>query len=186
MDFVNLLFLKLNNFLSDPQTIELVVNNRFLMIVLVIVLLKFKYATYSNIWLSALINVPGTILHETMHFLVGLFMNAKPTSYDLIPHKDGFGNYIMGSVGFRNVTSYNAIPSALAPLFLLIIGYYFNRWYFDNINVNIANYMLYILLQTIIIENAVPSTTDFKVAFSYPLGLIIYSFIAVFFVIYVF
>lgn len=186
MDFINLLLFKLNNFLSSPQTLDMVVNNRFLMIVLVIVLLKFKYSTYSSIWLSALINVPGTILHETMHFLVGLFMNAKPTSYDLIPRKDGFGNYVMGSVGFRNVTSYNAVPAALAPLFLLFIGYYFNRWYFANINITVFNYMLYILLQTIIIENAVPSSTDFKVAFSYPLGLLIYGFIGVFFLVYVF
>ena len=186
MDFVELLLFKLNSYLSDPQTINWVVNNRFLMIILVIVLLKFKYSTYSSMWLSALINIPGTILHETMHFMVGLFMNAKPTSYDLVPRRDAFGNYIMGSVGFRNVTSYNAIPSALAPLFLLIIGYNFNSWYFNNVNVTVGNYMTYILLQTIIIENAVPSTTDFKVAFSYPLGVLIYSFITVFCVVYVF
>ena len=185
MDFLNLMILKLNNFLSSPQTLDMVVNNRFLMIVLVIVLLKFKYATYSTLWLSALINIPGTILHETMHFLVGLFMNAKPTSYDLVPRKDGYGNYVMGSVGFRNVTYYNAVPSALAPIFLLVIGYYFNRWYFANIDISIYNYMLYILLQTIVIENAVPSSTDFKVAFSYPLGLLLYGFIATFFLVYI-
>lgn len=184
MEFIQLLLQKINYFISDPQILHMVINNRFFMIVFVIVLLKFKYATYSSLWLSALINVPGTILHETMHFLVGLFSNARPTSFDLFPRRDGFGNYVMGSVGFRNITSYNAIPSALAPLFLLPIGYYLNVWYFANINISILNYILYILLQTIIIENAVPSSTDFKVAFSYPVGVILYSFVAVFCIVY--
>ena len=184
MDFVYLLISKINNFISDPQTLEWIVNNRFLMLLLAIVLLKLKYATYSSLWLSAIINIPGTVLHETMHFLVGLVLNARPTSYDLIPRRDGNGNYVMGSVGFRNITSYNAIPAALAPLFLLPIGYYLNIWYFNNVGINLLNYIFYILLQTIIIENAVPSSTDFKVAFSYPLGLLIYTFLAVCGIIY--
>ncbi len=184
MDFILLLTSKVSTFISNQQTLEWIVNNRFLMLLLVIVLLKLKYATYSNLWLSAIINIPGTILHETMHFAIGLIMNARPTSYDLIPRRDGNGNYVMGSVGFRNITSYNALPAALAPLFLLPIGYYLNIWYFDNVNINIFNYILYILLQTIIIENAVPSSTDFKVAFSYPIGLIFYGFIAVFSIVY--
>ncbi len=185
MDFIKLFFHKVGMFLSSPETLELVVNNRFLMILLVIVLLKMKYATYSSMWLSALINIPGTILHESMHFIVGLFLNAYPTSYDLIPRKDGFGNYVMGSVGFRNITFYNALPSALAPLFLLPIGYYLNRWYFNNFDITLGNYLLYILLQTVIIENAVPSVTDFKVGLSYPAGIILYSAVFVFTMIYI-
>ncbi len=185
MDFVNLLFYKLNLFFNNPELLDFVVNNRFLLILLVIVLLKLKYATYSSIWMSSLINIPGTILHESMHFLVGLFLNAYPTRFDLWPKKDGFGNYIMGSVGFRNVTFYNAIPAALAPLFLLPIGYYFNRWYFNNVDITFINYMGYILLQTVIIENAVPSTTDFKVGFSYPLGVLMYGSLLTFFIIYI-
>lgn len=184
MDFVYLLISKINNFISDPQTLEWIVNNRFLMLLLAIVLLKLKYATYSSLWLSAIINIPGTVLHETMHFLVGLVLNARPTSYDLIPRRDGNGNYVMGSVGFRNITSYNAIPAALAPLFLLPIGYYLNIWYFNNVDINLLNYIFYILLQTIIIENAVPSSTDFKVAFAYPLGVLIYTVLAVCGIIY--
>ncbi|MBQ7304559.1 MAG: hypothetical protein IJW75_06580 [Alphaproteobacteria bacterium] len=184
MDFIELFFGKLDAFINSPHTLEMVVNNRFLMIFMVIVLLKFKYSTYSSMWLSALINIPGTILHETMHFLVGLFMNAHPTSYSLFPKKDGYGNYVMGSVGFRHITSYNAIPASLAPLLLLPIGYHLNIWYFENVNVNIFNYTLYVLLQTIIIENAVPSSTDFRVAFSYPLGIIIYGFIGILSIIY--
>lgn len=185
MDFLNLIFYKMSLFFDKPEVLSAVVNNRFLLIFLVVLLLKIKYATYSSMWLSALINIPGTFLHESMHFLVGLVMNASPTNFNLIPRKDGFGNYVMGSVGFRNVNTFNALPAALAPLFLLIMGYYFNRWYFNNIDVNLINYVFYVLLQTVIIENAVPSTTDFKVAFSYPLGLLLYSFFMVFALIYI-
>ena len=102
MDFIKLFFYKICLFLNSPETLSMVVNNRFLLILLVIVLLKMKYATYSSMWISALINIPGTILHESMHFIVGLLLNAYPTSFDLIPRKDGFGNYVMGSVGFRS------------------------------------------------------------------------------------
>ena len=183
MDFINLVIIKFSNFFVDNEILKLIVNNRFFLILLVIVLLKMKYATYSSMWLSALINIPGTILHETMHFLVGLLLNAKPTSYDLIPHKSPDGDYIMGSVSFRNLNSYNAFPSSLAPLLLLPIGYMFNSWYFQNINISFFNYLGYILLQTIIIENAVPSSQDFKVGFSYPLGLLFYITLGVLFII---
>ena len=185
MDFIKLLTYKTQMIIGNTEMLEFIVNNRFLLIFLVIVLLKLKYATYSSLWMSSLINIPGTVLHEGMHFLIGLFFNAYPTKFDLWPKKDGFGNYVMGSVGFRNITFYNALPAAMAPLLLLPIGYYFNRWYFNNVDVTLLNYLGYILLQTVIIENAVPSTTDFKVGFSYPLGLLLYGCILTFAVIYI-
>jgi len=183
MDFIYLTLEKFASFLAEPETLHVFVSNRFLMILLVIVLLKAKYTTYSNIYLSALVNIPGTFLHEMSHFLVGLFLNAYPTRFDLFPKKrDGF--YVMGSVGFRNIQFYNAVPASLAPLLLLIVGYYFNNWFFSNVKINYLNYISYVLLQTIIIENAVPSSTDFKVAFSYPLSVLLYGALFVFCVIY--
>ena len=183
MDFISITLEKLASFLAQPETLKLFVNNRFIMILLVIVLLKAKYTTYSNIYLSALVNIPGTLLHEMSHFLVGLFLNASPTRFDLFPKKQD-GYYVMGSVGFRNVQFYNAVPAALAPMLLLVVGYYFNSWFFSHVHINYINYILYVLLQTIIIENAVPSSTDFKVAFSYPLSILLYGAIFVFALIY--
>ena len=74
-------------------------------------------------WASALVNIPGTILHEMMHYIVGLVLNAHPCNFTIFPRKSPDGYYVMGSVGFRNVTFYNAIPSAMAPLLLLVIGF---------------------------------------------------------------
>jgi hypothetical protein len=175
MNTINAFFAKIATFWNSPEVLHAVINNRFFMIFLVIVLLKLKYKTYNSIWLCALINMPGTVLHETMHFVVGFFLNANPTSYNIFPRRSEGGSYAMGSVGFRNITFYNAMPSSMAPFLLLPIGYYLNHWYFQNISVTLFNYMGYILLQTILIENAVPSSTDFKVCFSHPLGLVLYG-----------
>ena len=78
-----------------------------------------KYTTYSSMWLSSLVNVPGTILHEFMHYFVGMILNARPCNFTIFPRRGEDGNYVMGSVGFRNVTFYNAVPAAMAPLLLL-------------------------------------------------------------------
>lgn len=129
-------------------------------------------------WASALVNIPGTALHELMHYVVGAFFNAKPCNFTIFPKKGVDGSYVMGSVGFRNVRFYNAVPAAMAPLLLLIIGFYINRYFLPSMKLTAVNYVLYVLLQTIIIENAVPSGADFRVAFLYPKGVIIYALLA--------
>ena len=166
---------RLSNLFSDPDFLRHFFDNRFFLIMLVIILIRFKYATYTSMWMSALVNIPGTFLHELMHYLVGLLMNAQPCNFTVFPRRDMEGNYVMGSVGFRNVTFYNAVPASMAPLLLLPIGFCINRYVLPNMNPTFANYTLYVLLQTIIIENAIPSRADFKVAFMFIRGLLLYS-----------
>ena len=149
-------------------------DNRFYLILIVVILVHLKSATYKSMILCALINLPGTILHEAMHFLVGLLMNAKPCNFTILPRKSDNG-YVMGSVGFTNITFYNAIPSSMAPLLLLPIGFYLNRYFLPNMDPTFTNYVLYVLLQTIIIENALPSSADFGVARQHFLGIVLYA-----------
>ena len=165
--------------LNDYNFLQSFFNNRFYLILMVIVLVHLKNATYRSLFMSALINIPGTLLHELMHFTVGLIMNARPCNFTLIPRRGEDGNYVMGSVGFTNITFYNAVPAALAPLLLLPIGFYLNRYLLPMITPSFANYTLYMLLQTIIIENAMPSSADFKVARMYFLGVVMYTVLAV-------
>ena len=175
------LFLKLQLFLKYLNSFEFLesfFNNRFYLILMVIVLIHLKNASYRSMLLCALINIPGTILHEAMHFFVGLFLNARPRNFSLLPHRDDNGGYVMGSVSFSNVTPYNAVPAALAPLLLLPIGFYANRYILPEIPPTFINYVLYILLQTILIENAIPSSTDFKVARMYFSGIVMYTVLA--------
>lgn len=123
---------------------------------LVIILIRFKYATYTSMWMSALVNIPGTFLHELMHYLVGLLMNAQPSAiYTVFPRRDMEGNYVMGSVGFRNVTFYNAVPASMAPLLLLPIGFCINRYVLPNMNPTFANYTLLCIIANNHRENAI-------------------------------
>ena len=160
---------------SDPYFLKYFFDNRFYLIMLVILLMRFKYATYSSMWLSALVNIPGTFLHELMHYVVGAFLNAQPVNFTVFPRKNTMGDYVMGSVSFKNITYYNAIPASMAPLLLLPIGFYLNRYFLPTMQPTFFNYIIYILFQTIIIENAIPSRKDFKIAFSYLSGIIIYG-----------
>jgi hypothetical protein len=155
------------------------IDNRFYLILLVIVLMRFKYASYRSMWMCFLVNILGTFLHELMHFTVGMFLNAQPVNFNLIPKKEPGGNYVMGSVGFKNITFYNAIPSALAPLLLLPLGFYLNRYLLPLIEPTFINYVGYVFMQTIIIENAVPSSADFKIAGMFLKGIALYGILAI-------
>ncbi len=178
---LNQLYIKLNLLVDKVNSVGFLqsfFDNRFYLILLVIILVHLKSATYKSMFLCALINMPGTILHETMHFIVGLLLNAKPCNFTLFPRRNENG-YVMGSVGFTNITFYNAIPASMAPLMLLPIGFYLNRYFLPNMAPTFTNYVLYVLLQTIIIENALPSSADFKVARMYFLGIVMYVAIGV-------
>ncbi len=179
MDILFEIYYKFLSLINSPDFLRAFFDNRFYLILLVIVLLRFKYTTYSSMWLSSLVNIPGTILHELMHFTVGLVMNAHPCNFTVFPRRDEEGNYVMGSVGFRNITFYNAVPASMAPLLLLPIGFYLNRYFLPAMRPTFFNYVLYVLLQTIIIENAMPSGADFRVARMYLSGVLLYGFVAV-------
>ena len=165
---------KILAYLNSEEFLQAFLNNRFYLILLVVFLTRLKYATYNSLWVSSLVNIPGTLLHELMHFLVGGFLNAQPCNFTILPRRSPSGDYVMGSVGFRNITFYNAVPAALAPLLLLPIGFYFNRYFLPQMNPTLFNYIFYVLLQTIIVENAIPSRTDFNVAGQYFTGVVLY------------
>lgn len=179
MDFLKHLYTRFEEISNNPEFLGMFFNNRFMLILLVIVLIRLKYTTYSSMWMSALVNIPGTFLHELTHYLVGLVLNARPCNFTIFPKKANDGGYVMGSVGFRNVTFYNAIPASMAPLLLLIIGFMINRYYLPQMSPTMGNYMLYVLLQTIVIENSIPSSADFHVAGMYLKGVLLYGFIII-------
>ena len=170
-------YYKFLSIINSPAFLRGFFDNRFYLILLVIVLMRVKYTTYNSLWLSSLVNIPGTILHEFMHFFVGMLLNARPCNFTIFPRRGEDGSYVMGSVGFRNVTFYNAVPASMAPLLLLPIGFYLNRYFLPTMEPTFVNYVLYVLLQTIIIENAMPSGADFRVTRMYICGVLLYGFI---------
>lgn len=62
--------------------------------------------------------LPGTLVHELLHLLVGLLLNGKPVSLSLWPRKASQGRWILGAVGFVNLRWYNAVFIGLAMAWL--------------------------------------------------------------------
>jgi len=50
--------------------------------------------------------LPGTLVHEALHLIVGLLLNGKPLSMSLWPRKVGARQWVLGSVGFKNLRWY--------------------------------------------------------------------------------
>jgi len=67
----------------------------------------------------SLVSLPGTVVHESLHFLVGTLALAKPVKVSLIPkfHRDGSAT--LGYVMFSNIRWYNALWVGFAPLLAL-------------------------------------------------------------------
>lgn len=68
-------------------------------------------------WGIALLTLIGTVAHEALHGIVGFIVNAKPTSFSIVPRRQK-NCWILASVGFRNLNIWNAAPTAFAPLLL--------------------------------------------------------------------
>lgn len=123
--------------------------------------------------------LPGTIIHEFWHFFIGLILNAKPVDFTIIPKRNENGGLVLGSVGFKNINFFNALPTALAPLLSIVIIFFFFKdiisvEYLINFNNNTYKDYIIIYIIYIAIISSIPSTTDFKVLFSYPVGVLFY------------
>jgi len=76
----------------------------------------------SSLWGLAVLALPGTFAHELAHFIVGLILGAKPSSFSLQPQRRAKG-WRLGAVTFRRVGVLNGAFIALAPLGLLPLGW---------------------------------------------------------------
>jgi hypothetical protein len=122
-------------------------------------------------FIKIILLLPGTILHEFLHFIIGFVLNGKPTGFSLIPKRTKSG-YILGSVSFKNITFYNAFPIAIAPVFSLIPAFYL--FYLIQTQIDIQVKLLYCYLIWTFLKSSLPSTQDIKVMFMYPFGLALY------------
>jgi hypothetical protein len=111
-----------------------------------------------------LTRLPGVILHELAHLLAGILCRARPESFNLVPQRRGDGRWTLGSVAFRRVTAFNAVPIALAPLALVPLAYLLWRCWFDWLAISLANTLLLYGVLFILVANALPSSQDLRVA----------------------
>lgn len=108
-----------------------------------------------------LFTMPGTLAHESAHYIVALLLRARPSFPRVIPKRAEDGGWLLGSVQFAG-TALNKAPIALAPLMLipasiLYIGFYMHKahgW----------PYMAHAWVAGTMLTASMPSRQDWKLA----------------------
>lgn len=135
---------------------HLLINNLYIFIFVVVLVERVRRSAFGNLYTAWLFYLLGTFLHELSHFIVSLITNGKPISFSIVPTKQG-NSYIFGRVLSSNT---------LAPLLILPMVYVVDMYYFYFFKDTLYTQLFYIFLIVILIDNSIPSTTDFRIAFS--------------------
>jgi len=114
---------------------------------------------FTSGWAYNLFLLPGTIVHELLHFIVGLVTLGCPINFTIIPKKDG-DRYTLGSVGFSNLNWINSPFIGLAPLLILYAIFYWALHLDGSVN----SYIKFWLLTGFFISSGIPSSQDLKIA----------------------
>jgi hypothetical protein len=133
-----------------------------------------RYLSSSGSFLAVLYCLPSTFMHETAHFMVALLTGGQPSSFSIWPRRAG-GGWILGSVNTSG-TIISVVPTALAPLGWLVVGYYVMLLW-DLRPVWIPGYFLIVILY-LCSAACTPSWQDIKVMFKYPLSLLLWILVA--------
>lgn len=124
----------------------------------------------SGTFVAILYCLPFTVMHESAHYLVALLTGGRPSSFSVLPRRTG-GGWVLGSVN-AVPTMLSAVPTALAPLGWLAVGYYLMVfWEFRPVLV--PEYLLVAVLYACSAACA-PSWQDLKVAIRNPLSLFLW------------
>ena len=131
--------------------------------VLILTWLGVMRSTRYSKWQLAMISLPGTVMHEALHGVVGLVLFAKPKSFSILPRRQG-NTWVLGSVGFTNLNIWNAAPVAFAPLLMLGIGWLlYVNWMLPTFMM--ANYLIWVAsgyVTACALFSCIPSSTDIK------------------------
>jgi hypothetical protein len=161
-------------------------NNIFLSLLIVLVVLIFLKNVKSNFYFISFFTLPGTFMHELMHYLLSFLLNGKPVSFTILPKKkdihDEYGRKIgysatLGSVGSTNIKWYNGVFIGIAPLLLYPISIYLILLLENIKNDYLFFFMIYIISN--LLYSGFPSITDWKIAFKYSLWFFILLFICI-------
>lgn len=122
------------------------------------------YESDRYFWLLAW---PGTITHEFLHYVVALVTFGQPSKFTVIPVFEQ-DRVILGSVECDNLTWFNRLPIAVAPLLalplaLIAIGSFTFSWSWQG--------LLTTWLISSVVALAMPSGQDWRVGLSSPVGV---------------
>ena len=122
-----------------------------------------RWANGAHIFVLALWNLVGVMLHEGAHLVAGVLFRARPTRVSLLPRRDG-KYWRLGAVQFSHITAINAVPIALAPLTLAGIAWLVaQNWFYWAPSTLGATLGLYATV-FVLCYNALPSRQDLRVA----------------------
>lgn len=121
---------------------------------------------------SALVMViaklPGTMMHELMHFVAAVVTGSNPSSISILPRRNA-GGWILGSVSFSPGFWTGSIV-AMAPLALLPVTFFI--WRVMPGNALWERFGLSYLIASCL-NSAKPSASDAVIAIKHPAGLIL-------------
>ena len=143
------------------QIIVIYITSRLIIKELFLFLRKFFQTDFPVFVLISLIFLPGTIIHETAHFLTALFLILPVKSMTILPKWDN-NEIKLGEVIFVKKDFLRAILVGIAPVFFGI-GILFSLFYFHIYPVN--NFGLNILYSYLIFSisaNMFSSKQDLK------------------------
>ncbi len=165
-------------FVLESQT------NHFIGVLLIIFLAATQGRTgrAGSFWLICYA-LPGTILHELTHFLVALVTGGRPCGFSIIPRQregvlsDGSTRrvWVLGSVSLGNAGIFSAVPTAIAPLGLIVIAWFLYRHWFSWFPADTSHTIFLYLVIYLFCYSAIPSRQDLKIAFSSFPGILLYG-----------
>jgi hypothetical protein len=122
-----------------------------------------------SLWSLTLLVFPGTCAHELCHLGVGWITNGRPVRFSLMPRRKA-NAYELGSVAFANMRWYNAFFIGMAPLLLIAGAWGIVHWRMHySLAFSWVN-ALWLYLVANLLESALPSGQDFRVAARSPIG----------------
>jgi hypothetical protein len=129
------------------------------------------------------IRLPGTLLHEFAHLIVGFITGGRPAGFTIIPRRtigittDGSERrvWVLGSVTITNPSVLSALPTALAPLLLIPVAWFLYRTWFVWFPSDLPHTLLMYVAVVVCCGSSLPSSQDVAVAFSRPLGVALYA-----------
>jgi hypothetical protein len=148
------------------------VSSEWIYLAAVAAVLMGLHALRRVFWVFSLMVLPGTLAHETIHFLSGLLLRGGPVSFNLIPRREGRG-WTMGSVTFDHLRWYNAFFIGMAPLLLLPGAYLLARWRLGGHPAFGWQEALAVYLIANLVYASVPSWQDVRIAARSPVGWIL-------------
>lgn len=143
---------------------EFMNNNLYMFVFVAVLIERTRVKAFRNLYSAWLFYFIGNFLHELSHYMVSLILNGRPKAFSIMPKKEG-NYYKFGYVTSSNFKWYNRFFISLAPLLLLIVLYYMDKYFYVFLEDNLYNLLLYMFLVVVLIDNSIPSITDFNLAF---------------------